>query len=73
MLQNPDQSEDDAIEVVATDEAEARRKGEQIAALRSDEQTIVQCIGCVRRTRTTGKYVCTLRIEFRPMPKGENA
>lgn len=71
MLQDPDQFEDDAIEVTAQDEAEAQRKGERIAALRSDAQTIVKCLGCRRRTRTTGKYICTLRIESRPMPEGD--
>ena len=71
MLQDPDQFEDDAIEVTAQNEAEALRKGEQIAALRSDAQTIVKCLGCRRRTRTTGKYICTLRIESRPAPEGD--
>jgi hypothetical protein len=33
MLQDPDQFEDDAIEVTAQNEVEARRKGERIAAL----------------------------------------
>jgi hypothetical protein len=65
MLQDPDQFEDDAIEVTAQNEAEAQQKGERIAALRSDAQTIVKCLGCRRRTRTTGKYICTLRIESR--------
>ena len=72
MLQDPDRFEEDAIEVVAQSEAEAQRKGERLAELRSDADTIVICVGCIRRTRTTGKYVCTLRIESRSMPKGEN-
>lgn len=67
MLQDPENFEDDAIEITAKDDTEARRKGERIAALRSDAQTIVKCLGCRRRTRTTGKYVCTLRIETRPV------
>jgi hypothetical protein len=65
MLQDPENFEDDAIEVTAQDEAEALRKGERIAALRSDAQTIVTCLGCRKRTKTTGRYVCTLRIETR--------
>ena len=72
MLQDPDRFEEDAIEVIAKTEAEAQRKGERLAELRSDAQTIVICIGCIRRTRTTGKYVCTLRIETRSLPEGES-
>ncbi len=67
MLQDPEYFEDDAIEVAAQDEAEAQRKGERIAALRSDAQTLVKCLGCRKRTRATGKYICTLRIESRPV------
>jgi hypothetical protein len=72
MLQDPDRFEEDAIEVVAQSEAEAQRKGERLAELRSDAQTVVICIGCIRRTRTTGKYVCTLRIKTRFLPEGES-
>ena len=51
MLQDPEYFEDAAIEVAAQDEAEAQRKGERIAALRSDAQTLVKCLGCRKRTR----------------------
>ncbi|MBW4621192.1 MAG: hypothetical protein KME17_17770 [Cyanosarcina radialis HA8281-LM2] len=72
MLQDPDNFEDDAIEITANNDAEAQRKGERLADLRSDAQTIVKCLGCRRRTKTTGKYICTLRIEMRPAPEGDN-
>jgi hypothetical protein len=72
MLQDPENFEDDAIEIMAENDAEAQHKGEQLATLRSDAQTIVKCLGCRRRTKTTGKYICTLRIESRPVPEGDN-
>lgn len=72
MLQDPENYEDDAIKVTAQDDAEAQQKGERIAALRSDAQMIVVCLGCRKRTRATGKYICKLRIEFCPGPEGDN-
>lgn len=68
MLQDPEENiQDNAIEVVAENDTQAQNKCEQIAAQRSDQATIVQCLGCRKRTKTTGKYICTLRIESRPV------
>jgi hypothetical protein len=66
MLQDPEENlSEDTIQVTANSDDEAHRTCEQIAANRSDPSTIVECVGCQKRTKTTGKYVCTLRIETR--------
>jgi hypothetical protein len=67
MLQDPEENlEDNAIEVIATSATQAQNRCEDIAAQRSDSQTIVTCLGCRMRTKTTDKHICTLRIEARP-------
>jgi hypothetical protein len=72
MLQDPEGNlQDNAIEVVADNSTQAHNTCEQIAANRSDATTIVRCQGCTKRTKTTGKYICTLRIETFP-PRGTN-
>jgi len=78
MLQDPEANlEDNAIEVIATSGTQAQNRCEDIAAQRSDSQTIVSCVGCRMRTKTTNKFICTLRIETRPqynsqpMPGGQ--
>jgi hypothetical protein len=64
MLQNPDgQFEDQGIEVKANNKTEAENICQQIAQRRSDEWTVVSCLGCRMLTKTTGKFICTLRIE----------
>jgi hypothetical protein len=72
MLQDPEGNlEDNGIEVVADNDTQARNQCEDIAASRSDPWTIVTCQGCRLRTKTTGKYICTLRTEIVPLPPGE--
>lgn len=67
MLQDPEENlEDNAIEVVATSATQAQNRCNDIALQRSDSQTIVSCLGCRMRTKTTNKFICTLRIETRP-------
>jgi hypothetical protein len=67
MLQDPEENlEDNAIEVRATSITQAENICADIAAQRSDVQTVVSCLGCRMRTKTTGKFICTLRIETRP-------
>jgi len=67
MLQDPEENlEDNAIEVRATSITQAENICADIAAQRSDAQTVVSCLGCRMRTKTTGKFICTLRIETRP-------
>jgi hypothetical protein len=64
MLQNQDgQIEDQGIEVKAKNKTEAENLCQQIANQRSDEWTVVTCLGCRMLTKTTGKFICTLRIE----------
>lgn len=73
ILQDPEENlEDNAIEVVATSGTQAQNRCDDLALRRSDSQTIVTCLGCRMRTKTTNKFVCTLRIEARqtqqPLP-----
>jgi hypothetical protein len=62
MLQDPDNVYDESITVYADSEAQARAKCERVAQERS-KGAIVACLGCVKMTKTTGRYICTLRIE----------
>lgn len=69
MLQDPEgQLQDNGIEVVAGSQTQAENLCQDIAAARSDAQTIVTCLGCRMRTKTTGKFVCTIRTEHVPLP-----
>ncbi len=64
MIQDPEGNlEDIGIEVKAESEAHARTQCENQAKMRSDNYTIATCLGCKKRTKTTGKYMCTIRIE----------
>lgn len=72
MLQDPEgELSDGAIEVVASSVTQAENICADIAARRSDQTTIVQCLGCRKRTKTTGKYICTLRTETVILPPSE--
>ena len=63
MLQDPENFEEITIEVKASSEKQAVSIAENIALQNSESETIVVCIGCKRRTKTTGKFLCILRIE----------
>jgi hypothetical protein len=65
MLQDPENIEDISIVVYADSEEQARAIAEKRARLLADadKNTIIGCIGCKRITETTGRYVCTLRLE----------
>jgi hypothetical protein len=62
MLQDPENVYDESITVYAESEAQARAKCEKAAQKRS-KGAIVTCLGCIKITKTTGRYVCTIRIE----------
>jgi hypothetical protein len=64
MMQDEEgQFEDQGIEVKASNKTEAENVCKDIANYRSDEWTVVTCLGCRMLTKTTGKFICTLRIE----------
>jgi methylthioribose-1-phosphate isomerase len=63
MLQDPEEFEDTSIVVSANSIEQARAIGEKNAESLSDDETIVKCIGCKLATKTTGKYICVLRVE----------
>jgi len=72
MMQDPEENlTDDTIEVKATVKDQAERECERLASQRSEGSTIVKCLGCTIRTRTTGKYLCTFRIETAPSTSEE--
>lgn len=73
MLQDPEGNlEDNGIEFVAQNETEAMNKCQQRAGTLSSADTIVSCLGCRRRTKTTNKFICTLRTETVPLPPRGN-
>jgi len=63
MLQDPEEFEDIPIVVYAESIEQARAIGEGRAKSLSDDETIITCIGCNLTTKTTGKYICVLRVE----------
>jgi hypothetical protein len=64
MLQDPDgQFEDHAIEIKADNKIKAENICQELATRQSDAFTIVKCLGCTARTLTTGKFICTMRVE----------
>jgi hypothetical protein len=67
MLQDPEGNlEDQSITIYAVSHDEALGKCQQEAKSRSDQNTIVTCLGCKLMTSPkTGRYACTLRIETR--------
>jgi hypothetical protein len=66
MLQDPEENiEDVSITIYADSSDEAMAQGEREAARRSDSDTIVVCLGCIKMTRSSGRYACTLRVETR--------
>ena len=62
MLQDPENVYDESITVYADSEAQARVKCEKVAQEHS-KGAIVICLGCIKMTKTTGRYICTIRIE----------
>ena len=65
MLQNPEETFDEALSVYADSPEEAQRKCENVAKARSSE-AIATCLGCrLMTTARTGRFACTLRIELR--------
>lgn len=62
MMQDPENVFDENITVYADSPTQAQRKCENVAQARS-QGAIVQCLGCRRMTKTTGRYSCTIRIE----------
>lgn len=72
MLQDPEGDlEDNAIVIYANSQAEAERKCQEVAKNYTNSTGVVQCIGCVKSTKTTGQYVCTIGIEALPAKSTE--
>jgi hypothetical protein len=72
MLQDPEGNlQDSGIEFVAQNETEALNKCQQEAASLSSADTIVSCLGCRIRTKTTNKFICTMRTEVIQLPPRE--
>ncbi|WP_448286420.1 hypothetical protein [Phormidesmis priestleyi] len=72
MLQDPEGNlQDNGVEFVAQNETEALNKCQKQAVSLSSLDTIVSCLGCRRRTKTTNKFIRTLRTEIVPLPPGE--
>lgn len=68
MLQDPEENiEDASITVYADSDALALKQCETEAQNRSDEETLVTCLGCIKMTQKSGRYACTIRIETRPV------
>jgi len=68
MMQDPEGNlEDSGIEFVAANETEALNKCQKQATSLSSADTIVSCLGCRKRTKTTNKFICTMRTEVVPL------
>ena len=68
MLQDPEGNlEDSGIEFVAANQDEAMSKCQKYATSISGSETIVSCLGCRKRTKTTNKFICTMRTEVVPL------
>jgi hypothetical protein len=73
MLQDPEEDiRDDGVEVVADTQQKAENKCQRIAQNLSGQDAVVTCLGCRPRTKTTGKFICTLRTESRSVPPRES-
>ena len=68
MLQDPEGNlEDSGIEFVAANQDEAMSKCQKYATSISGSETIASCLGCRKRTKTTNKFICTMRTEVVPL------
>jgi hypothetical protein len=67
MLQDPENYEEQAITIYAESLDQARARAEAEAQYLSGTDAVVVCIDCRKMTKTTGKYICILRIEGRPL------
>jgi hypothetical protein len=67
MLQDPENYDEQAITIYADSLDQARTKAEAEAQYLSGADAVVICIDCRKITKTTGKYLCVLRIEGRPL------
>jgi hypothetical protein len=65
MLQDPENYEEQAVVVYAESLEQARSKGDEKAQYLSGDDAVVVCIDCRKLTKTTGKFICILRIEGR--------
>jgi len=68
MMQDPEGNlEDSGIEFIAANQDEAMSKCQRYAASISGSETIASCLGCRKRTKTTNKFICTMRTEVVPL------